>query len=208
MDGPAVKLGAFLYSGAAPFTKKWARSEGMSGSLHNSLSTWNWTCFLGFLPPVGRHHSAVPCPWIPGDLGHNLRFSREWWSCWSPGQDCGVLGEGNWHWLRCAGEELWCCLNPLLPLEWVLLPSWDHLFCHLTSRAWSSSSRAWDYLRLLESIQLAPFCLVGWFWSYAQRAPFTAPSWDLLAVHWWTCWVLPHTCPYGSAPWLTGGQSA
>ena len=48
VGGPAVELGAFLSSGAATSAKKQVRSEGKSGSLPNSSSTSNRTCFLGF----------------------------------------------------------------------------------------------------------------------------------------------------------------
>ena len=129
VDGLAVKLGAFCSSGAASPTKKGARSEGKSGSLPNSSSAQNQTCFLGF-SSLGREASCCHALY----LGCNLRFSMEWWSHSSAGQDHGRLGVGDWCQLGCEGG-LWCYLDPLLSLEQVLLlPDQDHLCCCLTSR--------------------------------------------------------------------------
>ena len=121
----AVKLGASFCSGVAPSAKKWVRSEGKSGSLPSSLSISSQTCFLGlssFCREASCHYALSLDSW---DFGCNVRFSMECWSCSSGGQDHGGLGEGDWYQLGCEGEGLWCHLNPLLPLELVLLlPNW------------------------------------------------------------------------------------
>ena len=136
-----VKLGAFLHSGAAPSAKKWVRSEGKSGLPPNSLSTSNQTCFLGFSSFCGEAWHCCALSFDSWDLACNLGFSMEQWSHSSAGQDHGGVGEGDWHWLGHEGEGLWHHLNPLLPLEWILLlPNWDCLSCCSTSRVWSSSS--------------------------------------------------------------------
>ena len=98
------ELGALLHSGAVPSAKKRMRSEGKSGSLPNSSSTLNQTCFLSFsfssFCREASHYCALSME--SQDLGCNLRFSMEWWSHSSAEWDSRGLGDGDlsltWAW--------------------------------------------------------------------------------------------------------------
>ena len=95
VGSPAVKLGVFLHFGDAPSAKEWVRTEGKCGSSPNSLSTSNWTCFLGLSSLCGEtsHHHALSLDSC--DLGCNSRFFMEQCSCSSAGQDHKGLGRGT-----------------------------------------------------------------------------------------------------------------
>ena len=72
----------------------------------------------------------------------------EWWSH-SSRWDHGGLGEEDWHQLGYEGEGHGHCLNPLLPVEWVLLlPNQEHPSHCLSSRAWSFAG-SWEHPWLL-----------------------------------------------------------
>ena len=157
VDGPAVTLGAFNHSGAVSPTKKWAGSEGKSGSSPNSSSALKWICFLGFSSfswEMSHHHALSLDSW---DFGSSLRVSMEWWSHSSAGWDHGRLEERDQHWLEHEGEGPWCHLNPpLSPEQVVLLSDRDCLCWCLTSGAWFSSSRPWECLWPLEDNSAGP----------------------------------------------------
>ena len=187
--------------------RKRIKSEGKSGSLPNSSSTSNQTCFLSYSSFCGEALCQHALPLDSQTMGCSLSFLSEQWSHLSAGWNCGGLKVEDQHWLGCEGEGLWCHLNPLLPLEWVLLPDLDHPFCPSSSRACSSSTRPQEHLQLLEGNSVGPFHSTGQLWTCIWRDPITAPSRNLLAAHGWTHLVLPCTWPYRFTPWLTGGQS-
>ena len=110
--------GTSSHSLAVPFARKRVRSGDNVGSLPNSSSTLNQTCFFSFPSTyvgVSSHHALLLDSW---DLGCRWRLSIEQQSLSSVGWDHGGLREGDWHRLQHWGEGLWHHTDLSLPLEW------------------------------------------------------------------------------------------
>ena len=100
------------------------RPRGNVGSLSNSSSTSNLTCFFCFSSAsveVSFCHALLLDLW---GLVCKSSCSMEQLSCSLAGWDCGGLGDDNLNWLGCEWEGLWCFLDLFLPWEHFLNP--DH----------------------------------------------------------------------------------
>ena len=120
-------LGASSGSLAMPSTRKKVRPKGNVGSLPNSPSTSNLTCFYLAFSSVGMGcHLDMPISWICRVLVVGWGIYRVVELLVGRIGLWGGLGKGYWCQLGHWGEGLSCHLDLSLPLEWECLLNPDH----------------------------------------------------------------------------------
>ena len=137
----AEELGASSCSLATPSTRKRVRFGGNVGSLPNSSSTLNHTCFFGFSSAyVGGIISLCPAPRFMGSGLQVETFHGAAELLISRIGSLG-LGEGDQCQLGHWGEGLWHHLDLSLPLKWechlleLNLPAEVYSLSHLADSA-------------------------------------------------------------------------